>query len=85
MAQARADERPPTTVYGLRQRLAVVCQQGQQCREVGAVPMAIDPGLGEADIATLENPVENRPAGDLQDCGAVVATLSKFTTRIPWL
>jgi hypothetical protein len=54
-------------IDGARQRLAVFGQQGQQRGEIGALPVTVDPRLGEADVAAFEHLVEDRPLGDLED------------------
>jgi hypothetical protein len=51
----RAVSRPTIDHRPLARGLAVVGQQGQQAGEIRAVPVAVDPGLGEADIATFQN------------------------------
>jgi hypothetical protein len=58
-------------IDGARQRLAIFGQQGQQRGEIGAVPVTVDPRLGEADVAAFQHLVEDRPLGDLEDGGAL--------------
>ena len=65
--QARADERPGVAVHRARQPFAVLRQQGEQGGQVGRLPLAVQPGLGEADVAAREHGIEHCPVADLHD------------------
>ena len=81
MTQARRQQPPPLPVHRTRHQLAVVGEQRQQCREIGAVPVTVDPRFGKTDIATGQRAIKYRPVINLQD-GADFSCLS---TRLPAL
>ena len=66
VAQARGQQARPGAVDGAAQRVAVVCQQCQQRRQVGRFPMAVEVGLGQSDIAARQHLAEHRHVVHLQ-------------------
>jgi hypothetical protein len=60
VAHTRREQVAPRTVDRLPQCVAIPRQQGQQSGEIGRIPVPVEVGLGQADVATRQNLPEHR-------------------------
>jgi hypothetical protein len=63
---ARRQQVAPGAVDRFFQCVAIVGQQRQQAGDVGRVPMAVQIGFGQADVAAGQHPAEHRFVMHLQ-------------------